>query len=156
MPDLFLSMKLIHILATIVMVGATIVNGVIHAQAKASTPVEAAALLRVVTRINKLFMGPSLLIIPASGLWMMTLLGYDWSTGWLAAAFVLSLGLLLAFVIGDRIERKLRDIATAAADEALTALPASYQTTFSKASPIGGAAFVMSIVALILMIFKPF
>lgn len=155
-PDLFLSVKLIHILAVIVMVGVTIISGVIHAHARTSTPVESAALLRVVTRINKIFMGPSLLIIPASGLWMMLLLGYDWLTGWLVASIALSFALLLAFLVGDRIERQLDDIATNAAHTARPALPNSYETTFKKASAIGGAAFIMSITTLVLMVFKPF
>lgn len=156
MPDLFLSVKLIHILAVIIMVGATIINGVIHAHARISTPGEATALLRVVTRINKIFMGPSLLIIPASGLWMMLLLGYDWLTGWLVASIALSLALLLAFVVGDRVERRLHDIATDAAHKGVAVLPDSYETTFKKAAPISGAAFIMSITTLVLMVFKPF
>lgn len=152
----FPCVKLIHFIVVIVMIGATIVNGLIHAHARTSTPVEAAALLRVVTRINRIFMGPSLFIIPASGLWMALLLDYDWLTGWLVASITLSLALLLAFVVGDRIERRLHDIATDAAHAANSVLPDSYETTFGKAAPIGGAAFIMSITTLVLMVFKPF
>lgn len=156
MPDLFLSEKLIHILAVIILVAVTIINGVIHAHARTSPPVEAAALLRVVTRINKIFMGPSRLIIPASGLWMMLLLDTDWLTGWFVASIDLSLALILAFLARDRIERQLHDIATNAAHTARPAQPNSYETTFKKASAIGGAAFIMSITTLVLMVFKPF
>lgn len=156
MPDLFLSVKLIHILAIIVMVGATVINGVIHSHARASTPVETAALLKVVTRINAVFMGPSLLAIPASGMWMMVLRGYDWRTGWLLSSITLTLALLVAFLVGDRVERKLHVIASKASAAAQLGLPDLYQTTFAKAAPIGGAALMSSLVTLILMIFKPF
>tara|TARA_R110002049_G_scaffold295840_1_gene483521 strand:- start:18193 stop:18663 length:471 start_codon:yes stop_codon:yes gene_type:complete len=156
MPDLFLSVKLIHILAVILMVGATILNGVIHAQARSSTSIEAAALLRIVTRINSVFMAPSLLVLPASGLWMMGLLGYDWWTGWLVASIALSLALLVAFVVGDRVERKLHDIATEAAQDGGAALPDRYEATFRAAAPIGIAALIMSFASLFLMVFKPF
>lgn len=156
MPDLFLSVKLIHIMAMIVMVGATIINGVIHSHARASTPVEAAALLKVVTRINAVFMGPSLLVIPASGILMMVLLGYDWRAGWLLSSITLTLALLVAFVVGDRVERDLHVIASNASAAAQPSLPDLYQTTFAKAAPIGGAALMMSLITLILMIFKPF
>ena len=156
MPDLFLCVKLIHILAVIIMVGATIINGVIHSHARVSAPVEAAALLRVVTRINKIFMGPSLLIIPASGLWMLLLLGYDWRTGWLLISIAFTLALLLAFVVGDRVERQLHHIAIDASQANLLTLPDSYGAMFAKAIPIGSAALLMSLVVLILMIFKPF
>lgn len=156
MPDLFLSVKLIHILAMIVMVGATVINGVIHSHARALTPVEAAALLKVVTRINAVFMGPSLLAIPASGMWMMVLRGYDWRTGWLLSSITLTLALLVAFLVGDRVERKLHVIASKASAAAQLGLPDLYQITFAKAAPIGGAALMSSLVTLILMIFKPF
>ncbi len=156
MPNLFLCVKLIHLLAVIIMVGATIINGVIHSHARVSTPVEAVALLRVVTWINKIFMGPSLLIIPASGLWMLLMLGYDWRTGWLLTSIAFTLALLMAFVVGDRVERQLLRIAIEATRTNLSALPDSYATTFGKAIPIGSAALVMSLAVLILMIFKPY
>ncbi|WP_282170398.1 DUF2269 family protein [Ruegeria atlantica] len=156
MPDIFLSLKLTHLLAALITVGATIINGVIHAHARAATQVEAAAHLRVLTRINRIFMGPSLLIIPASGLWMMLLLSYDWWTGWIVVSIALWLALLLAFLIGDRIERQLHDTAVAATHKGVSVLSESYETTFKKDSPIGGAAFIMSITRLVLMVFKPF
>ena len=87
---------------------------------------------------------------------MMLNLGYDWWTGWFVASITLSLLLLLAFVMGDRIERRLHCIATEAAHVALPTLPDIYRATFAKAAPIGGAALLMSLATLILMIFKPF
>lgn len=156
MPDLLLFVKLIHILAVILMVGATIFNGVIHVRARSSTSIEAVALLSIVVRINAVFMAPSLLVLPASGLWMMGLLGYDWWSGWLVASVVLSLALLVAFVLGSRSERTLHDIATQAAQSGGARLPDNYETAFKTAASIGTAALVMSCAALVLMVFKPF
>ncbi|MEP1327535.1 hypothetical protein [Pseudophaeobacter sp.] len=75
MPDLFLSVKPLHILAVIIMVGATVINGAIHTQARVSTPAAAAALLGVLRRINTRLLAQSLLIAPAMGLWMIGQLG---------------------------------------------------------------------------------
>lgn len=157
MPDLFLSTKLIHLLAVTAMLGATAINGVIHMQARASAPVEAAALLRAVVRINAVLMGPSLLLIPASGLTMMHLAGYGWATGWLAVSIAFSLGLILAFWVGNRAERRLHAIAAEAARQARPALPGHYRRVFARvAAPIGTGALVLSLATLVLMIFKPF
>ena len=64
MLDPYLAAKFLHIFAVILMVGATVINGLIHAQAKGLLPLEASALLKVVLLINRLIMGPSLLVIP--------------------------------------------------------------------------------------------
>ena len=132
------------------------INGVIHAQAKTSNPVEAAALLRVIVQINRVFMGPSLVLIPLSGLWLMYVVGYNFRMGWLVVSFGLSLALILAFIIGGRIERRLYDIATTSADQGGAFLPPAYDRGFRQAAPIGGGALVAGLAALILMIFKPF
>jgi len=155
MPDPFVFIKLFHFIAVIAMVGGNIIDVVIHPHAQTSNPVEAAALLRVVTRINKIFMGPSLFIIPVSGMWMV-LLGYNWLTGWLVTSITLSLALLLAFFVRDRVGIRLYDIATDAAHAANSVLPGSYDSTLGKGAPIDGAAFIISITSLVLMVFKPF
>lgn len=156
MPDLLLSVKLVHILSVILMVGATIINGVIHSHARRLPPTEATALLQVISSVNLLMIGPSLLVIPVSGLWMVKLLGYDVWTGWLSLSIALSMALCAAFLVGDRFERRLLDIAQQASLGKLMRLPTCYEITFAKAAPIGGAALVMSVAALVLMVFKPF
>jgi len=156
MPDPLLSVKLVHILSVILMVGATIINGVIHSHAHRSPPTEAVALLQVIVRVNSRIMGPSLLVIPVSGLWMMTLLGYDVWTGWLLLSIVLSMALCVAYWVGDRFERRLLEIAQQASLGKRVRLPNRYEITFAKAAPIGGAALLMSVAALVLMVFKPF
>lgn len=156
MPELLLSVKLVHILSVILMVGATIINGVIHSHARRLPPTEATALLQVISSVNLLMIGPSLLVIPVSGLWMVKLLGYDVWTGWLSLSIALSMALCAAFLVGDRFERRLLDIAQQASLGKLMRLPTCYEITFAKAAPIGGAALVMSVAALVLMVFKPF
>lgn len=156
MPELLLSVKLVHILSVILMVGATIINGVIHSHARRLPPTEATALLQVISSVNLLMIGPSLLVIPVSGLWMVKLLGYDVWTGWLSLSIALSMTLCAAFLVGDRFERRLLDIAQQASLGKLMRLPTCYEITFAKAAPIGGAALVMSVAALVLMVFKPF
>ncbi|GAA6178498.1 DUF2269 family protein [Sulfitobacter pacificus] len=156
MPDPYPAAKFLHVFAVILMVGATFINGVIHGQAKGSTPVEASALLKVVLLINRLIMGPSLLLIPLSGYWLMRITNYGLAEGWLLISFVLSLLLLLAYAIGLRLERRLHSIATRSMALQNSVLPAEYNRSFLKAAAIGLGALMMSLAALFLMIFKPF
>ena len=156
MPDIYLAAKFRHFLAVILMVGATVINGLIHVQAKGSTPLEASALLTTVLLINRLIMGPSLLVIPLSGYWLMTLTGYALADKWLSISVVLSVTLIAAYLLGLRLERQLHGIANRSAASRESVLPAEYGRTFLKAAPIGFGALVMSLAALSLMLFKPF
>ena len=156
MPDPYLAAKFLHFLAVSLMVGATVINGLMHAQAKESTPLEASALLKAVLLVNRLRMGPSLLIIPLSGYWLMTLTGYGLAETWLSISVVLSILLIAAYLLGLRLERRLHSIANQAATIHDGVLPAEYDRSFLKAAPIGFGALMMSLAALSLMIFKPF
>ncbi|AGI68039.1 hypothetical protein OAN307_c24260 [Octadecabacter antarcticus 307] len=156
MPDPYLAANFLHFLAVILTVGATVINGLIHGQAKGSTPLEASALLNAVLLINRLIMGPSLLIIPLSGYWLMTLTGYGLAETWLSISVVLSILLIAAYLFGLRLERRLHSIANRTATFQDSSLPAEFNRTFLKAAPIGFGALVMSLAALSLMIFKPF
>lgn len=156
MCDPYLAAKFLHLFAVILMVGATVINGLIHGQAKVSTPREASALLKAVLLINRAIMGPSLLIVPLSGYWLMTLTGYGRAEIWLSISVVLSILLIAAYLLGLRLERRLHEIANQAVTAHDGVLPAAYDRTFLKAAPIGFGALVMSIAAFSLMIFKPF
>lgn len=156
MPDPYFAAKFIHLLAVILMVGATVINGLIHRQAKGSTTLEASALLKAVLLINRLIMGPSLLIIPLSGYWLMILTGYGLAEKWLSISVVLSILLIAAYLLGLRLERRLHSIVNRSATFQDSSLPSEYNRTFLKAAPIGFGALVMSVAALSLMIFKPF
>lgn len=156
MPDPYLSVKFLHVLAVILMVGATVINGLIHAQAKDATPIEASALLSAILSINRLIMAPSLLIIPLSGYWLMTLTGYKLAERWLSISVGLSTLLIAAYLLGLRLERQLHSIANRSANLQENRLSAEYNRIFIKAAPIGFGALVMSLTALTFMIFKPF
>ena len=155
MLDPYLIAKSIHFLAVILMVGATVINGLIHGQAKNSTPLEASALLTAVLLVNRLIVVPSLVIIALSGYWLMTLTGYGLAEKWLSISFVLSITLIAAYLLGLPLERQLHSIANRSATLQVAALPSEYKRTFLRAAPIGLGALVMSLAALSLMIFKP-
>lgn len=156
MLNTYLAAKFLHFSAVILMVGATVINGLIHRQAMGSTPREATALLNAVLLINRAIMGPSLLLIPLSGYWLMTLTSYGLAENWIFISVVLSILLIAAYLLGLRLELRLHSIANRSATAQDDNLPAEYNRLFLKAVPIGFGALVMSTAALSLMIFKPF
>ncbi|MDE0969396.1 MAG: DUF2269 family protein [Octadecabacter sp.] len=156
MPDPYLAANFLHFFAVILMVNANIINGLIHGQAKVSTPLEASTLLNAVLLTNRLIMGPSLLIIPLSGYWLMTLTGYELTESWLFISVALSTLLIATYLLGLRLERRLHSIANRSATFQDSILPIEYNRTFLKAAPIGFGALLVSLAAFSLMIFKPF
>ena len=156
MPDPYLAANFLHFFAVILMVNANIINGLIHGQAKVSTPLEASTLLNAVLLTNRLIMGPSLLIIPLSGYWLMTLTGYELTESWLFISVALSTLLIATYLLGLRLERRLHSIANRSATFQDSILPIKYNRTFLKAAPIGFGALLVSLAAFSLMIFKPF
>ena len=156
MPDPYLAANFLHFFAVILMVNANIINGLIHGQAKVSTPLEASTLLNAVLLTNRLIMGPSLLIIPLSGYWLMTLTGYELTESWLFISVALSTLLIATYLLGLRLERRLHSIANRSATFQDSILPIEYNQTFLKAAPIGFGALLVSLAAFSLMIFKPF
>lgn len=156
MPDPYLAANFLHFFAVILMVNANIINGLIHGQAKVSTPLEASTLLNAVLLTNRLIMGPSLLIIPLSGYWLMTLTGYELTESWLFISVALSTLLIATYLLGLRLERRLHSIANRSATFQDSSLPIEYNRTFLKAAPIGFGALLVSLAAFSLMIFKPF
>nr|WP_321483379.1 DUF2269 family protein [uncultured Cohaesibacter sp.] len=156
MPDLFLSLKLVHLFAAILMVGATVINGLIHNMARKASPARAEAMLSIVLAVNSYFMGPSLLALPLTGGGLMWLAGYDFDALWLLLSIVLSVFLIVAYIFGARLEHRLFEIATSTECTGEPILPAQYQRVFRKAAPIGSAALLMSLAALSFMVFKPY
>lgn len=155
MPDLFLTVKLVHLLAAILMVGATVINGLIHRKSRNASPAAASAMLSIIITVNSKIMGPSLLALPLSGGSLMWVAGYGFQTLWLLVAVALSVLLIVAYIFGARLEHRLCRIAGSASSNGDAALPAQYDRVFRKAAPIGGAALIMSLAAIILMVFKP-
>ena len=152
MLDAYTLWKVAHLIAMTAMVGATIINGILHLQAKSSTPQQAETLLRAILRINRLIMLPSLLAIPITGYFLANTIGYALTDTWLLVSAILTLALIAAFWIGAIAEKQLHVIA---ADSETAALGQSYHHVFKRVAPIGTGALLLSIVAIVLMVGKP-
>lgn len=156
MFDTYSLIKTIHILAGSLMIGATFVNGILHGLAYKANTTGAAALLSGIGKVNRLIMGPSFVVIPASGLYLIYGAGFDWMETWLLTTIILTGALILAFFVGGRLEHQLLRAAEKATEQGQSDLPAIYESLMRKAIPIGAAATLMSLTAIYLMTAKPF
>lgn len=145
----------LHLLAMAAMLGATMVNGVLHLRARQSPPVGAAPLLAAIMAVNRAIMAPSLVLLPASGLWLALDTGYALSDIWILLGIGLAVALILAFAVGLVGERRLEGLADRAAMTGQTRLPETYARVFQRTAPIGGAAALFSLAAVIVMVTKP-
>lgn len=152
MLDAYTLWKIAHLIAMTAMIGATIINGILHLQARASTPSQAETLLRAILRINRLIMLPSLLAIPVTGYFLATTIGYAFTDMWLLASATLTLALIAAFWVGAIAEKSLHRIAAASKT---AALGERYTQVFNRVAPIGTGALLLSLVAIALMVVKP-
>ena len=156
MPNLFLSLKLAHLLAAILMVGATVINGLIHNRARQAPSSKAGAMLSIVIAVNSYVMGPALLALPLTGGALIWAAGYDFKALWVWLSVALSILLIAAYVFGARLERRLYEIAMSTERAGEASLPVQYDRVFRKAAPVGVATLLMSLATLGLMVFKPY
>ncbi|TCL00376.1 putative membrane protein [Shimia isoporae] len=155
MIDTYFIAKFLHLLAMTLMLGGTVINGLLHTQARRAAPVAASQLLVAVMRINRLLMLPALLALPLSGVWLIHLTGSQVSDLWILAGLIFSGLLLLAYALGLRIETTLLNTALAARATSAETLPKLYASQFRSAAPIGFSALAVSLAALTVMILKP-
>ncbi len=152
MFDAFFLAKMLHLTAMALMLGGTVINGLLHAQARRSHPAAAAALLTAVMRVNHLTMAPSLIALPLTGAWLAYLAGHGATELWIIIGTIFSALLILAYSLGIRIEASLLSIAQ---DTKATTLTPHYAIQFRRAAPIGSGALLLSIAAVAVMILKP-
>ncbi len=153
--EIFEILKVFHIFCACMMFGATLVNGWLHLLAKRANASEAATLTRAIMSINHALMAPSLILLPITGVALLTMAGYAAKDLWIALSLILTLVIGLAFLIGIRSEKALCEIAGHAALTRAKILPQQYHKAFKTTAPIGAIATIGSISILWLMVAKP-
>jgi len=156
MTELYIHLRLLHILSATLFVGNIVVSAVWKLRAdRTGNPAVAAFAQRLVARTDKLFTGPAAFIVLMTGGMLPTAAGYGFSgQGWIhvgATLFVLSAAIWLFVLIP--IQRK-QGLMAAEFDEA-AGIPAAYQALTRKWAKWGGIATLLPLLALVLMVYKP-
>ncbi|MDR2154811.1 MAG: DUF2269 domain-containing protein [Burkholderiaceae bacterium] len=153
--NLYLTLKTLHILSSVVMVGTGFGTAFyfFFANRTRSVPV-IAAVARLVVRADWWFTTPSVIAQPLTGVALMYLAGWPWHTPWIMAAVALYVlaGLCWLPAVGLQIRLARLAAQAHAADEPL---PPAYWRDVRRWELLGSPAFVAMLATYFLMVFKP-
>jgi uncharacterized membrane protein len=127
----YLVAKWIHVLSSTLLFGAG-VGSAFHllAATMGGNPAGVAEATRNVVRADWLFTTPTAILQPASGLWLVHLMGLPLATPWVAASFALYAVAIACWLPVLWIQIRLRDLAAGAVREGAP-LPRAYKRLFA-------------------------
>ena len=155
MNDIYLTLKLIHILGSAVLFGTGLGIAFFMWMANRSRdPAAIADTARIVVIADVLFTATAVVVQPVTGFAMMLLVGFTPWHFWIAASLALYVLVGLCWLPVVWIQLQLRNLAAAAARDG-TALPERYHRLFRVWFWLGWPAFLGVIAIFALMIWKP-
>jgi len=155
MSDLYLALKLVHILGATVMFGTGLGIAFFMFMAhRTGDAVKIAHTARIVVIADALFTASAVALQPLTGWAMAALTGYSLFHFWIKATLVLYVFVGLCWLPVVWIQMKMRDMAAEAARSG-SALPVRYHRYFAIWFWLGWPAFLGVIAIFILMLWKP-
>ena len=153
--NLYLTLKWIHILSSVVLVGTGLGSAYYMFFANRSRDLAAQAVVtRLVVQADWWFTTPTVLLQPATGLAMVYLAGFPLSTPWIAASLALYAIAGLCWLPVVWLQIRMRALAQQAA-EAGTPLAPLYWRYARWWEALGYPAFAAMVVVFYLMVAKP-
>ena len=153
--NLYLTLKWLHILSSVVLVGTGLGSAYYMFFANRSRDLAAQAVVaRLVVQADCWFTTPTVLLQPATGLAMVHLAGFPLSTPWIAASLVLYAVAGLCWLPVVWLQIRMRALAQQAV-EADTPLPDLYWRYARWWEWLGYPAFAAMVVVFYLMAAKP-
>jgi uncharacterized membrane protein len=150
-----LTVKLIHILSAILLFGTGLGTAFHGLASNLSKDVRAIAVAdRNVVLADWLFTTPTVVIQPATGLWLAHLQDWPLTTGWIVASLVLYALAGACWLPVVLLQLRMRRMAEAAVAEG-TALPPLYHHYFRIWFALGWPAFAAMVAIVALMVLKP-
>ena len=155
MSDLYLALKLLHILGATVLFGTGLGIAFFMFMAhRTGNPATIASTARIVVIADALFTASAVVVQPLSGWGLMTLAGFSTFHFWVKATLVLYVIVGLCWLPVVWIQIKMRDLAVEAARNG-TPLPPRYHAYFKVWFWLGWPAFIGVIAIFALMLWKP-
>ena len=151
----YLLLKWVHILSSVVLVGTGLGTAFYMFFANRSGVVAAQAVVaRLVVRADWWFTTPAVIMQPLTGLWMVHLAGYPWTTPWILLSIALYLFTGLCWLPVLWLQMRMAALAQQAALSG-SALPPEYWRYARRWEMLGYPAFAAMLVVFYLMVFKP-
>ena len=155
MSDLYLALKLVHILGATVLFGTGLGIAFFMFMAhRTGDPAKIAHVARIVVIADTLFTASAVVLQPLTGWAMAALTGYSLFHFWIKVTLVLYVFVGLCWLPVVWIQIKMRDMAVEAARNG-SALPQLYHRYFAIWFWLGWPAFGGVIAIFILMLWKP-
>lgn len=154
--SMYLILKTLHILSSVLMVGTGFGSafymffanrtGNVHAQAVVS---------RLVVRADWWFTTPTIIVQPVSGLALMHMAGWSWTTPWLLLSIVLYVIAGLCWLPVVAIQIRMARLAAETAAHGVSTMPQEYFRLARMWECLGYPAFVAMLGVYYLMVNKP-
>jgi len=155
MSDLYLALKLLHVLGATVLLGTGLGIAFFMFMAhRTGNPATIAHTARVVVIADALFTASAVVLQPLTGWAMAAMTGYSTFHFWIRATLALYVVVGLCWLPVVWIQVKMRNLAAEAARNG-TALPPLYHTYFKFWFYLGWPAFISVIAIFVLMLWKP-
>ena len=155
MSDLYLTLKLLHIIGAAVLFGTGLGIAFFMWMANRSgDPAAIAHTARIVVIADAIFIATAVVVQPVTGWAMAVLVGYSLFHAWIVASLVLYVMVGLCWLPVVAIQMQLRDLAAAAARDG-TPLPQRYFELYRTWFWLGWQAFSGVIAIFALMLWKP-
>lgn len=152
--ELYPLLRLIHIVSSTLLFGTGLGSAYYMWQAHRTRDADViASVARNVVLADWMFTTPAVIVQPLTGIWMMTLLGYDFSMGWLRYSLGLFVVAGLCWLPVVWIQIKVRNLAARAASDG-KALSPQYHQLMRYWFALGWPAFLSVLVIFYLMVYK--
>lgn len=154
--NLYLIVKTLHILSSVLMVGTGFGTAfyLFFVNRTGSVPA-IAAVSKLVVRADAWFTTPAVLFQPASGLWLAHAAGWPWQSPWIVATIVLYGIAGLCWLPVLKLQIDMARLAGEAAAAGAASLPARYWRAAKTWEWLGYPAFLAMLAVYFLMVVKP-
>jgi uncharacterized membrane protein len=151
----YLIVKWVHVVSSTVLFGAGIGSAFHMLMATLRRdPVNVAAVARVVVIADWIFTLPTALLQPASGLYLLRILGAPMTTRWISWSLCLYVVAIACWLPVVWLQMRMRDLAATAVTMS-AALPAGYWRAFAWWVSLGTVALIAFLAIFYLMVAKP-
>ena len=152
--ELYPLLRLIHIVSSTLLFGTGLGSAYYMWQAHRTGDADVIApVARNVVLADWIFTTPAVILQPLTGIWMMRLLGYDFSLGWLRYSLILFVVAGLCWLPVVWIQFKVRNLAAHAVNDGKVLSP-QYHQLMRYWFTLGWPAFLSVLMIFYLMVFK--
>lgn len=153
--SLYLWVKYLHLLSAITMVGTSNANGFMRLFANRQPSLWlVASASRLIMKLNWTLMMPSLVILPATGLYLALTAVLPLWAGWVLLGELGTLVLWVLFVVGVVLEGRMERANCAAFERQETEIPEAYHRADRWGLIVGLSATSAELAVLFLMVFR--